>query len=132
MELSFSRGFSHGFLDGNNHKVLVRGDHAKKRGIFLGQVTSVAGARIRLDLAAPVKPGDGLVFDGDEAEGIPEQGGRVYEVSPGSGREGRRTARGARRGPRRGSGRAAASAGTISTPAGSGPASASGRRTTPS
>src|SRR5262249_10984250 len=31
MQLSFSRGFSHGFLDGTNHKVLVRGDHAKKR-----------------------------------------------------------------------------------------------------
>ena len=40
MELSFSRGFSHGFLDGNDHKVLVRGDYAKKRGIFLGRVES--------------------------------------------------------------------------------------------
>ena len=37
MQLSFSRGFSHGFLDGNNHKVLVRGDYAKKRGILLGR-----------------------------------------------------------------------------------------------
>ena len=27
-----SLGNNHGFLDGNNHKVLVRGDHAKKRG----------------------------------------------------------------------------------------------------
>ena len=81
MELSFSRGFSHGFLDGIDHKVLVRGDHAKKRGIFLGEVTSIAGTRIRLNLAAPIKCGDGVVFDGDEAVGIPEQGGRVYEVS---------------------------------------------------
>ncbi|MDR3635607.1 MAG: DUF3656 domain-containing protein [Isosphaeraceae bacterium] len=81
LELSFSRGFSHGFLDGNNHKVLVRGDHAKKRGIFLGRVTAVAGSRIRVDLAAPVKAGDGVVFDGDEAAGVPEQGGRVYDVS---------------------------------------------------
>ena len=81
MEMSFSRGFSHGFLDGNNHKVLVRGDYAKKRGIFLGTVGSVAGARVRLDLAAPIKPGDGVVFDGEEALGIPEQGGRVYEVT---------------------------------------------------
>jgi putative protease len=80
MELSFSRGFSHGFLDGNNHKVLVRGDYAKKRGIFLGCVSAVGRSGIRLDLAAPVKSGDGLVFDGDEARGIPEQGGRVYEV----------------------------------------------------
>ena len=81
MELSFSRGFSRGFFDGNNHKVLVRGDYAKKRGVFVGEVASVVGTRIRLDLAAPVKPGDGLVLDGDEASGIPEQGGRVYEVS---------------------------------------------------
>ena len=81
MELSFSRGFSHGFFDGNNHKVLVRGDYAKKRGVFVGNVAAVVGSRIRLDLAAPVKPGDGLVLDGDEAAGIPEQGGRLYEVS---------------------------------------------------
>jgi putative protease len=81
MELSFSRGFSHGFLDGNDHKVLVRGDYGKKRGIFLGRVTGVLGTAIRLDLAAPVKPGDGLVFDGDEAAGLSEQGGRVYEVA---------------------------------------------------
>ncbi len=87
MELSFSRGFSHGFLDGTDHKVLVRGDHAKKRGIFLGRVSEVVGPRVRLVLAAPVKAGDGLVFDGDDATGLPEQGGRVHEViRPGRGR----------------------------------------------
>ena len=75
MELSFSRGFSHGFFDGNNHKVLVRGDYAKKRGVFVGEVAAVVGSRIRLDLAAPVKPGDGLVFDGDESAGRPRAGG---------------------------------------------------------
>ena len=48
MQLSFSRGFSHGFLDGNNHKVLVRGDYAKKRGILLGVVESITGAGVRL------------------------------------------------------------------------------------
>jgi putative protease len=82
MEMSFSRGFSHGFLDGDNHKVLVRGDHSKKRGVFLGTVAAVVGDRVRLDPAAPVKPGDGVVFDGDEASGLDEQGGRVYEVRP--------------------------------------------------
>jgi putative protease len=80
MELSFSRGFSHGFLDGNNHKVLVRGDYGKKRGIFLGHVSGLTTQGIKLDLAAPVKAGDGLVLDGDESAGPPEQGGRVYEV----------------------------------------------------
>ncbi len=82
MQLSFSRGFSHGFLDGNNHKVLVRGDYAKKRGIPLGVVESVTRAGVRLTVETPVKPGDGLVFDGDESIGLDEQGGRVFEVIP--------------------------------------------------
>jgi putative protease len=80
MQLSFSRGFSHGFLDGNNHKALVRGDYAKKRGILLGVVETITHAGVRLTVSAPVKPGDGLVFDGDEATGQAEQGGRAYEV----------------------------------------------------
>jgi putative protease len=82
MQLSFSRGFSHGFLDGTNHKVLVRGDYAKKRGILLGAVESKTRAGVRLTVSAPVKPGDGVVFDGDESTGRMEQGGRVYEVIP--------------------------------------------------
>jgi putative protease len=82
MQLSFSRGFSHGFLDGNNHKVLVRGDHAKKRGILLGTVESITRSGARLRPLVPVKPGDGLVFDGDDVSGLLEQGGRVYEVEP--------------------------------------------------
>ena len=82
MQLSFSRGFSHGFLDGTDHKVLVRGDHAKKRGISLGEVESIVGAGVRLTELAPIKPGDGVVFDGDESTGRPEQGGRVYQVIP--------------------------------------------------
>ena len=95
MQLSFSRGFSHGFLDGTNHKVLVRGDYAKKRGILLGEVESITRSGVRLSAAAPIKPGDGVVFDGDESTGRAEQGGRVYEVirltgagSPASGARG--------------------------------------------
>ncbi len=34
-----------------------------------------------MNLAAPLKSGDGVVFDGDDEAGIPEQGGRVYEVT---------------------------------------------------
>ena len=82
MQLSFSRGFSHGFLDGTNHKVLVRGDHAKKRGILIGEVESIGPAGVRLTASVPVKPGDGVVFDGDESTGRPEQGGRIYQVIP--------------------------------------------------
>lgn len=86
MQLSFSRGFSHGFLDGNNHKILVRGDYAKKRGVYLGEVESVGRSGARLSPSTVVKPGDGLVFDGDDEAGVPEQGGRIYEVIAGKGR----------------------------------------------
>jgi putative protease len=82
MQLSFSRGFSHGFLDGTNHKLLVRGDHAKKRGLLLGEVESITRSGVRLNAAVAVKPGDGVVFDGDQMTGRPEQGGRVYHVIP--------------------------------------------------
>src|SRR5262249_35832674 len=82
MQLAFSRGFSHGFLDGNNHKVLVRGDYAKKRGVFLGRIDAVTGAGVSLTPLSAVKPGDRIVLDGDEVEGVPEQGGRVYDVIP--------------------------------------------------
>ena len=104
MQLSFSRGFSHGFLDGNNHKVLVRGDYAKKRGIPLGVVESVTSVGRPSSASAPVKPGDGLVFDGDESTGRAEQGGRVYEVISLDQKQNKpaRTDSGARRaGPRR-------------------------------
>ncbi len=80
MEMTFSRGFSPGFLKGNNHKLLVRGDYAKKRGVFLGTVLGVEQHRIRVELAGPVKPGDGVVFDPQDGGRVPEQGGRVFEV----------------------------------------------------
>ncbi|QEH33287.1 putative protease YhbU precursor [Aquisphaera giovannonii] len=83
MQLSFSRGFSHGFLDGNDHKFLVRGDYAKKRGLLVGRVAGLTRQGVLLEQpATSVKPGDGLVFDGDEQANVPEQGGRVYEVFP--------------------------------------------------
>jgi U32 family peptidase len=97
MQLSFSRGFSHGFLDGNNHKVLVRGDYAKKRGIPLGVLKSIGRDGVFLTPTAPVKPGDGVVFDGDESTGCPEQGGRVYQVIPENARQRDRLQSGAER-----------------------------------
>ena len=74
MQLSFSRGFSHGFLDGTNHKVLVRGDYSKKRGLFLGRVAVVTGSGVQIACSTEVKPGDGVVFDGDDRRQVPEQG----------------------------------------------------------
>lgn len=79
MELSFSRGFSPGWLLGNHHKRLVPGLSSAKRGVLLGRVVQVRGGRVAVQLAASIKPGDGVVFAGDRASGQ-ETGGRVYEV----------------------------------------------------
>lgn len=79
MELSFSRGFSHGWLDGNNHKVLVEGRSSDKRGVLLGEIQGVRRERVMVKLATAVKRGDGVVFATGSSEGQ-ELGGRIYEV----------------------------------------------------
>ncbi len=81
MEMAFSRGFSHGFFDGLDHKVLVRGDYAKKRGVFLGTVRRVEADALLVDLHAPLKKGDGVVLDALEERGAEEQGGRIYGLA---------------------------------------------------
>jgi U32 family peptidase len=80
MELSFSRGFSHGWLEGCDHKMLVPAVNSSKRGVLLGQVKGVRKGRIVVELAGrQVKRGDGVVFNcGRPVDD--EQGGRVYEV----------------------------------------------------
>jgi len=83
LEQSFSRGFTHGFLDGVNHQQLVHARFPKSRGTRLGTVVgkNQAGVIVELQQRVEVKNGDGLVFD----EGHPEQdeqGGRVFGVRP--------------------------------------------------
>ena len=81
MELSFSRGFSSGWLEGNDHKQLVPGLHSSKRGIELGRVRSVDGQRVQVRLAAPVALGDGLSIGCKTADGEDlQQGGRIYSL----------------------------------------------------
>ena len=79
LELSFSRGFSHGWLEGCDHKALVPGLSSAKRGIRLGQVTAVQGRRVRVRLEASIAAGDGVVFAGNRFQGQ-EQGGRIVAV----------------------------------------------------
>lgn len=79
MELSFSRGFSPGWLMGDDHKMLVPGLSSAKRGVLLGEVTRTRGGRVEVRLAGPVARGDGVVFEGDRAANA-EQGGRVYNI----------------------------------------------------
>ncbi len=77
MEMSFSRGFTPGWLEGNDHKRLVPGTDSAKRGVEVGQVVAIARGRVTVRLRIPLRRGDGLAFDGDRVGGH-QQGGRVY------------------------------------------------------
>lgn len=79
LEQSFSRGFTHGFLDGTNNKKLVDGSFPKSRGVYLGRVERVLRDGVVCRIEAPLKRGDGIVFDaGDPTQ--KEEGGRVYDI----------------------------------------------------
>ena len=78
MELSFSRGFSPGWIEGNDHKRLVPGLQSAKRGIELGSIIEKDRERIKLWIDAPVALGDGLAIPAAEGGGV--QGGRIYSL----------------------------------------------------
>lgn len=79
LEQSFSRGFTHGFLSGTNNKQLVDGSFPKSRGVYLGRVERVLRDGVVCRIEAPLKRGDGIVFDaGDPTQ--KEEGGRVYDI----------------------------------------------------
>lgn len=79
LELTFSRGFSPGWLEGCDHKRLVPGLSSAKRGAFLGEIIAARGDSLHAKLAAPLATGDGIVLDGDRFSGN-EFGGHVYEL----------------------------------------------------
>src|SRR4051794_33096910 len=81
MELSFSRGFSPGWLGGCDHKMLVPGLSSAKRGVLIGEVKAIRGQHVIIAARQPVAAGDGVVFGGNREEGD-EQGGRVYSIVP--------------------------------------------------
>ncbi len=85
MEMSFSRGFTPGWLQGNDHKRLVPGTDSAKRGVVVGEVVATRGGRVTVRLDVPLRRGDGIAFDGDRAGGH-QQGGRIYGLRA-SGRE---------------------------------------------
>ncbi|MEM9645830.1 MAG: U32 family peptidase, partial [Planctomycetota bacterium] len=98
MELSFSRGFSPGWLEGNDHKRLVPGLQSAKRGVRLGAVADLSRERIQIRLSTRVACGDGLAIaignrgheegashhgSADDASTFVDmrfEGGRVYEI----------------------------------------------------
>jgi U32 family peptidase len=84
LEMAFSRGLYTGWFEGINNQALVHARFGKKRGVYLGEVTRVYPDReaISIDPIAPIKAGDGIVFDCGHPEDR-EEGGRVYEVFAG-------------------------------------------------
>jgi len=92
IEQSFSRGFTHGFLDGADHQDLVHGQSPKSRGLRVGSVVgrTPGGLVVAMDGpgAAGLKPGDGIVIDDGRAALLGETGGRVARVRPWRARDG--------------------------------------------
>lgn len=79
MEMSFSRGFTPGWLEGCDHKRLVPGLSSSKRGVEIGKVVALRGERLVVDLQSPIIKGDGIVLQGDRIAGS-EIGGRIFQV----------------------------------------------------
>ena len=78
-EMSFSRGLFTGWFGGNDNQKLVHARFGKKRGVFLGEVTQVLREAVVVKLEAPLKLGDGIVFDAGKPD-EKEEGGRIYGI----------------------------------------------------
>jgi U32 family peptidase len=79
MEMAFSRGLFTGWFGGTDNQKLVHARFGKKRGVYLGEVQKIVRDGVIVNLAAPLKPGDGIVFDAGHPE-EKEEGGRIYEM----------------------------------------------------
>ena len=76
-------------MTGTNHQTVVQGRAPRHRGVLVGRVARLVDDRVFVRpepaiAAAPLKPGDGLVFDAAawRSPEEPEEGGRVYQVAP--------------------------------------------------
>jgi U32 family peptidase len=80
LEMAFSRGLYTGWFRGINNQELVHARFGKKRGVYLGRVIRIRNEEVTVRLEAPVKAGDGVVFDSGHPE-TKEEGGRIYAVN---------------------------------------------------
>jgi len=90
LEQVYSRGLGAHFVTGTNHQAVVRGRAPRHRGVLMGRVARITEKGVVITPAeaqriAPLKPGDGVVFDAadwrtpEEAE----EGGRIFEIERG-------------------------------------------------
>jgi putative protease len=87
LEQVYSRGSGPYFLSGTDHQAVVSGRSPRHRGVLCGRVARVLADAVVIEpteahALAPLKPGDGLVFDAADwrSPELPEEGGRLYEV----------------------------------------------------
>jgi U32 family peptidase len=88
LEQVYSRGLGPHFITGVNHQKVVNGRGPRHRGVHIGIVTTVLDASVSVQPAAaheiaPLKAGDGIVFDAADwrSPQEDEEGGRVYHVA---------------------------------------------------
>lgn len=87
LEQVYSRGLGPYFVTGTNHQAVVRGRAPRHRGVEMGRVAQVNADSVVIETTeahdiAPLKEGDGLVFDAADwrSPEEAEEGGRVYQV----------------------------------------------------
>jgi putative protease len=90
LEQVYSRGLGPYFVTGTNHQTVVKGRAPRHRGVLMGRVVRVGADCVVVETGeaheiAPLKEGDGLVFDAADwrSPGEPEEGGRVYQIAAG-------------------------------------------------
>jgi putative protease len=90
LEQVYSRGLGPFFLTGTNHQKVVEGRAPRHRGVLMGRVVKVTDGGVLIEPSeaqrvAPLKPGDGVVFDAADwrSPEEPEEGGRIFEIDKG-------------------------------------------------
>ncbi len=88
LEQVYSRGLGDYFVSGTNHQAVVKGRSPRHRGVLAGKVLHIMPERVIVAsepalAAAPLKAGDGVVFDaaGWRSPEETEEGGRIYQVT---------------------------------------------------
>ncbi len=87
LEQVYSRGLGAYFISGTNHQDVVDGRAPRHRGVLVGRVRQVEPDYVRIEPTeiqdtAPLKAGDGLVFDAADWRSPEknEEGGHIYEI----------------------------------------------------
>lgn len=88
LEQVYSRGLGPYFVTGTNHQAVVRGRAPRHRGVLMGRVARSDADSVTIETnesheVAPLKEGDGIVFDAADwrSPEEPEEGGRIYEAT---------------------------------------------------